>query len=175
MTLLFRLSPSRCCHDDKHPGIWDLLLPDGPSSQSRLGRTKHRLGLAGPGQHGGLYHRLDLSFLKWLSNLDACTLFFLLFQFSGLHHPMTLIFVFLCAGFALGWGPIPWLVMSEIFPVKVRGFASAVCVLTNWSMAFFITKTFQDMMVSHLKNLKSPSCINKGFMLSSKKWCSACE
>lgn len=38
--------------------------------------------------------------------------------------------------------------MSEIFPVKVRGFASAVCVLTNWSMAFIVTKTFQDMMVS---------------------------
>ncbi|XP_029019216.1 solute carrier family 2, facilitated glucose transporter member 8 [Betta splendens] len=50
------------------------------------------------------------------------------------------------AGFALGWGPIPWLVMSEIFPVKVRGFASAVCVLTNWGMAFVVTKTFQDMM-----------------------------
>ncbi|XP_041642448.1 solute carrier family 2, facilitated glucose transporter member 8 [Cheilinus undulatus] len=49
-------------------------------------------------------------------------------------------------GFALGWGPIPWLVMSEIFPVKVRGFASAVCVLTNWSMAFIVTKNFQDMM-----------------------------
>ncbi|XP_060927990.1 solute carrier family 2, facilitated glucose transporter member 8 isoform X1 [Limanda limanda] len=51
------------------------------------------------------------------------------------------------AGFALGWGPIPWLIMSEIFPVKVRGVASAICVLTNWSMAFLITKTFQDMML----------------------------
>ncbi|KAM9811146.1 solute carrier family 2, facilitated glucose transporter member 8 [Neosynchiropus ocellatus] len=51
-------------------------------------------------------------------------------------------------GFALGWGPIPWLVMSEIFPVKVRGFASAICVLTNWTMAFIITKTFQDMMTT---------------------------
>nr|XP_020450679.1 solute carrier family 2, facilitated glucose transporter member 8 isoform X1 [Monopterus albus] len=50
------------------------------------------------------------------------------------------------SGFALGWGPIPWLVMSEIFPVKVRGFGTALCVLTNWSMAFVITKTFQNMM-----------------------------
>ncbi|KAM7018773.1 solute carrier family 2, facilitated glucose transporter member 8 [Tautogolabrus adspersus] len=49
-------------------------------------------------------------------------------------------------GFAIGWGPIPWLVMSEIFPAKVRGVASAACVLTNWSMAFIITKNFQDMM-----------------------------
>lgn len=57
-------------------------------------------------------------------------------------------YLFLCSGFALGWGPIPWLVMSEIFPHKVRGFASAVCVLTNWGLAFIVTKTFQDMMVS---------------------------
>ncbi|KAM3868013.1 solute carrier family 2, facilitated glucose transporter member 8 [Diretmus argenteus] len=49
-------------------------------------------------------------------------------------------------GFALGWGPIPWLIMSEIFPINVRGFASAACVLTNWGIAFIITKTFQDMM-----------------------------
>ncbi|CAG09665.1 unnamed protein product, partial [Tetraodon nigroviridis] len=52
------------------------------------------------------------------------------------------------AGFALGWGPIPWLVMSEIFPVKARGFASAVCVLTNWGMAFLVTKNpFRNMTV----------------------------
>ncbi|XP_062307684.1 solute carrier family 2, facilitated glucose transporter member 8 [Osmerus eperlanus] len=49
-------------------------------------------------------------------------------------------------GFALGWGPIPWLVMSEIFPTKVRGFASSLCVLSNWGSAFVITKTFQDLM-----------------------------
>lgn len=52
------------------------------------------------------------------------------------------------SGFALGWGPIPWLLMSEILPVKVRGFAGALCVLTNWSMAFLVTKTFQDMMIA---------------------------
>ncbi|XP_034727086.1 solute carrier family 2, facilitated glucose transporter member 8 isoform X1 [Etheostoma cragini] len=50
-------------------------------------------------------------------------------------------------GFALGWGPIPWLIMSEIFPSKVRGVASAVCVLTNWTMAFVVTKTFQELMI----------------------------
>lgn len=48
-------------------------------------------------------------------------------------------------GFALGWGPIPWLVMSEIFPTKARGFGSAACVLTNWTCAFIITKTFQNL------------------------------
>ncbi|XP_006005197.1 solute carrier family 2, facilitated glucose transporter member 8 isoform X2 [Latimeria chalumnae] len=53
---------------------------------------------------------------------------------------------FFIAGFALGWGPIPWLVMSEIFPVKARGIASGTCVLANWGMAFLITKEFHDLM-----------------------------
>ncbi|KAF4074441.1 hypothetical protein AMELA_G00239360 [Ameiurus melas] len=48
-------------------------------------------------------------------------------------------------GFALGWGPIPWLVMSEIFPTKARGLGSAACVLTNWTCAFIVTKTFQNL------------------------------
>lgn len=84
------------------------------------------------------------------------------------------------AGFALGWGPIPWLVMSEIFPVKVRGFASAVCVLTNWSMAFLITKTFQNMMVSHQKDLKGPGsvqtrvCFIKRDMMGCVSWHQIC-
>ncbi|XP_068771321.1 solute carrier family 2, facilitated glucose transporter member 8 isoform X1 [Struthio camelus] len=49
------------------------------------------------------------------------------------------------AGFALGWGPIPWLVMSEIFPLKARGISSGACVLTNWVMAFLVTKEFHDL------------------------------
>ncbi|XP_013870096.1 solute carrier family 2, facilitated glucose transporter member 8 [Austrofundulus limnaeus] len=50
------------------------------------------------------------------------------------------------SGFAIGWGPIPWLIMSEVIPSRVRGFASAAVVLTNWGMAFIVTKTFQNMM-----------------------------
>ncbi|XP_061332768.1 solute carrier family 2, facilitated glucose transporter member 8 isoform X3 [Pezoporus flaviventris] len=49
------------------------------------------------------------------------------------------------AGFALGWGPIPWLVTSEIFPLKARGVSSGACVLTNWAMAFLVTKEFNDL------------------------------
>uniref|UniRef100_A0A8D0HVL5 Solute carrier family 2, facilitated glucose transporter member 8 n=1 Tax=Sphenodon punctatus TaxID=8508 RepID=A0A8D0HVL5_SPHPU len=49
------------------------------------------------------------------------------------------------AGFAIGWGPIPWLVMSEIFPLRARGVASGACVLTNWFMAFLVTKEFHDL------------------------------
>ncbi|XP_045739122.1 solute carrier family 2, facilitated glucose transporter member 8 isoform X2 [Mirounga angustirostris] len=50
------------------------------------------------------------------------------------------------AGFAVGWGPIPWLLMSEIFPLHVKGMATGVCVLTNWFMAFLVTKEFSSVM-----------------------------
>eukprot|EP00069_Balaena_mysticetus_P002480 bmy_04057T0 len=50
------------------------------------------------------------------------------------------------AGFAMGWGPIPWLLMSEIFPLHVKGVATGVCVLTNWFMAFLVTKEFSSLM-----------------------------
>lgn len=50
------------------------------------------------------------------------------------------------AGFAVGWGPIPWLLMSEIFPLRARGVASGVCVVTNWGCAFLVTKIFHDLL-----------------------------
>ncbi|XP_073496952.1 solute carrier family 2, facilitated glucose transporter member 8 isoform X1 [Phyllobates terribilis] len=49
-------------------------------------------------------------------------------------------------GFAVGWGPIPWLLMSEIFPLRARGVASGVCVVTNWGCAFLVTKVFHNML-----------------------------
>lgn len=50
------------------------------------------------------------------------------------------------AGFAVGWGPIPWLLMSEIFPLRARGAASGVCVVTNWGCAFLVTKIFHELL-----------------------------
>ncbi|XP_045427998.1 solute carrier family 2, facilitated glucose transporter member 8 isoform X3 [Pipistrellus kuhlii] len=50
------------------------------------------------------------------------------------------------SGFAVGWGPIPWLLMSEIFPLHAKGVATGVCVLTNWLMAFLVTKEFSSLM-----------------------------
>ncbi|CAM8912475.1 unnamed protein product [Rhodiola kirilowii] len=42
---------------------------------------------------------------------------------------------------SLGLGPIPWLIMSEILPVKIKGLAGSVATLTNWLMAFIVTMT----------------------------------
>ncbi|KAK3094967.1 hypothetical protein FSP39_008433 [Pinctada imbricata] len=45
-------------------------------------------------------------------------------------------------GFSLGWGPIPMLVMSEIFPARARGAASGIAIFANWLCAFIVTKEF---------------------------------
>ena len=46
------------------------------------------------------------------------------------------------AGFAIGLGPVFWLMISEIFPLALRGPAMAVCTVANWSFNFAISFTF---------------------------------
>ncbi|XP_047380852.1 solute carrier family 2, facilitated glucose transporter member 6 isoform X3 [Sciurus carolinensis] len=46
------------------------------------------------------------------------------------------------SGYAMGWGPITWLLMSEILPLRARGVASGLCVLVSWLTAFVLTKSF---------------------------------
>ncbi|XP_032564278.1 solute carrier family 2, facilitated glucose transporter member 6 [Chiroxiphia lanceolata] len=50
--------------------------------------------------------------------------------------------MFFIMGYALGWGPITWLLMSEILPLKARGVASGLCVIVSWLTAFTLTQFF---------------------------------
>ncbi|XP_055389753.1 facilitated trehalose transporter Tret1-like [Condylostylus longicornis] len=54
-------------------------------------------------------------------------------------------FVIFVLGFSLGFGPIPWLMMGEILPAKIRGPAASVATAFNWACTFIVTKTFQDL------------------------------
>jgi MFS family permease len=45
-------------------------------------------------------------------------------------------------GFAIGLGPVFWLMISEIFPLRLRGPAMAVCTVFNWGFNFAVTYTF---------------------------------
>lgn len=47
--------------------------------------------------------------------------------------------------FSLGFGPIPWLMMGEILPAKIRGTAASVATGFNWTCTFIVTKTFKDL------------------------------
>jgi len=55
-------------------------------------------------------------------------------------------FIIYVIAFSIGYGPIPWLMMGEIFPAKIRGSAASVATAFNWSCSFVVTKIFQDLM-----------------------------
>ncbi|KAG2469651.1 solute carrier family 2, facilitated glucose transporter member 6 [Polypterus senegalus] len=64
----------------------------------------------------------------------------------GVKNPLTLIplisTMVIIFGYAMGWGPITWLLMSEILPLNARGVASGLCVLVSWVTAFILTQLF---------------------------------
>ncbi|KAK3017159.1 hypothetical protein RJ639_007834 [Escallonia herrerae] len=47
----------------------------------------------------------------------------------------------LVIGFSLGLGAIPWIIMSEILPVNIKGLAGSVATLANWFTAWVVTMT----------------------------------
>ena len=58
--------------------------------------------------------------------------------------PLASFIVYIIA-FSVGYGPIPWLMMGEIFPSKVRGHAASLATAFNWSCSFAVTKFFNDL------------------------------
>lgn len=46
------------------------------------------------------------------------------------------------ACFAFGLGPIFWLLISEIYPLKVRGTAMSIVTVTNWALNLIVAVTF---------------------------------
>jgi MFS transporter, SP family, galactose:H+ symporter len=46
------------------------------------------------------------------------------------------------ASFAIGLGPVFWVLVSEIFPLKIRGQAASVATMANWLSNFVVSLTF---------------------------------
>ncbi|CAL9226288.1 unnamed protein product [Arabidopsis halleri] len=63
------------------------------------------------------------------------------------------VVLFICiyvAAFAWSWGPLGWLVPSEIFPLEIRSAAQSITVSMNMIFTFLIAQVFL-MMLCHLK------------------------
>ena len=59
----------------------------------------------------------------------------------------TLIFIIIyTASFMMSWGPICWVLISEIFPNKIRGQAVAIAVAAQWAANYLISSTYPPMM-----------------------------
>lgn len=48
-------------------------------------------------------------------------------------------------GFSLGMGPVPWLILAELFPTDVRGAASSIAIAVNWSCSFLVCLFFEPL------------------------------
>ncbi|ESQ29776.1 hypothetical protein EUTSA_v10023420mg [Eutrema salsugineum] len=73
------------------------------------------------------------------------------FQSFGILPELTPIFIFISVlgyviSYALGMGGLPWIIMSEIFPMNVKVSAGTLVTVTNWAGGWVITFTFNFLM-----------------------------
>lgn len=60
-----------------------------------------------------------------------------------------LVLVLMCtyaAGFGWSWGPLSWLIPSEIFPMKIRPTGQSISVAVNFATTFVLSQTFLSML-----------------------------
>lgn len=58
--------------------------------------------------------------------------------------PVASLCLFICA-FSIGFGPIPWMMMGELFAPDIKGFSASLAGTFNWLLAFVVTKTFTNL------------------------------
>lgn len=74
-----------------------------------------------------------------------------MFAISGLAYfeiigVSTLVFIIIyTASFMMSWGPICWVLISEIFPNTIRGKAVAIAVAAQWIANFLVSSTFPSL------------------------------
>jgi len=70
-------------------------------------------------------------------------------QLHGLGAVVAIIGLFVYTGsFAVGLGPVFWLLISEIYPVKIRGQAMSVATIANWGANFVVTVSFLSLLAA---------------------------
>ncbi|XP_042208311.1 facilitated trehalose transporter Tret1-like isoform X2 [Homarus americanus] len=55
--------------------------------------------------------------------------------------PLVSLIIFISA-FSIGYGPIPWLMIGELFPSNVKEAAGSFSTMVNWSLSFVVTLSF---------------------------------
>lgn len=50
------------------------------------------------------------------------------------------------AAFSIGLGSVSWVMMSEVFPINVKGAAGSLVVLVAWLGAWIVSYTFNFLM-----------------------------
>lgn len=65
-------------------------------------------------------------------------------QTSG---PLVLVFILVyVAAFAISLGPVVWVLLSEIFPNRIRGRATAIASMSLWAADYIVSQSFPPML-----------------------------
>ena len=72
------------------------------------------------------------------------------FGHAGLEMVTAVSIMVYSASFMFSWGPITWVLISEIFPNTIRGGAVAIAVAFQWIFNFIVSSTFVPMFNMHL-------------------------
>ena len=51
-----------------------------------------------------------------------------------------------CVSFGIGLGPVMWLLISEIYPTKIRGKAMSLATLSVWGSNWLVAVTFLSLL-----------------------------
>jgi SP family arabinose:H+ symporter-like MFS transporter len=66
----------------------------------------------------------------------------LAFHYNWTGYGLLVAILFYIACFAASYGPVTWVVISEIFPIKLRGVAMSVATFALWLAVYLVTQTF---------------------------------
>ncbi len=95
----------------------------GMFTVDRLGRKA--LMLLGAGGLAGIFAVIGLMYFLHIQGL-----------------PLLIMVVVAIACYSMSLAPVTWVVLSEIFPNRIRGFAMSVATFALWSACFVLTYTF---------------------------------
>lgn len=66
-----------------------------------------------------------------------------LFNANALGLPALIAMLVYIAGFAMSWGPVTWVLLSEIFPNPIKGKAMAIAVVAQWVANLAVSWSFK--------------------------------
>ncbi|KAF5383294.1 hypothetical protein D9615_004778 [Tricholomella constricta] len=95
-----------------------------------------------------------------ISSIGMGTLFFIIGAILKTHPPVAaedpppaskamaaMLYIYVCF-YSMGWGPLPWVYVSDIFPTRTRHYGLALASASQWLWNFVVSKVTPDMITN---------------------------
>nr|BAI83421.1 sugar transporter 7 [Nilaparvata lugens] len=111
-----------------------------------------------------LFGKRHITFLSLSVSVVSCILLGILLMMQA-EHPWIAFFLFTLIFFATGFGvcPVPWVLLSEIYPVEGRGLAGGASAACYYFLGFIVTKSYINLV--HLFDVYGTCFIYSAFGL----------